>query len=120
MDDEEDSRRVLAAHLESEPGEFRTAANGREAVEIMETFPPDLVLLDLIMPVMDGMMFLNQIRSTPRFQFLPVVVVTAKELTRVEADQLRQMAQAVVEKGESFEADLKRILRRFLPGGKPP
>lgn len=119
VDDEEDSRRMLAAHLEGEPCEFRAAADGREALAIMETFPPDLVLLDLMMPVMNGMTFLKQIRSTPRFQFLPVVIVTAKELTRVEAEQLRQMTEAVVEKGESFNADLKRILCRFLPGGKP-
>lgn len=119
VDDEEDARRVLAGHLEGEPGEFRAAANGREAVEVMESFLPDLVLLDLIMPVMDGMTFLNHIRSTPRFQFLPVVVVTAKELDRAETEQLRQMAQAVVEKGETFEADLKQILRRFLPGSEP-
>jgi len=119
VDDEEDARCVLASHLEGEPGEFRAAANGREAVEIMESFLPDLVLLDLIMPVMDGMTFLNHIRSTPQFQFLPVVVVTAKELDRAETEQLRQMAQAVVEKGETFEADLRQILRRFLPGSEP-
>ncbi len=119
VDDEADSRRMLAAHLESEPCEVRAAVDGREALAIMETFPPDLVLLDLMMPVMNGMAFLKQIRSTPRFQFLPVVIVTAKELSRVEAEQLRQMTEAVVEKGESFSADLRRVLCRFLPGGKP-
>jgi CheY-like chemotaxis protein len=69
-----------------------------------------------MMPVMDGMTFLNQIRSTPRFQFLPVVVVTAKDLSRAEIERLRQMAQDIVRKGESFAADVERILRRFLPG----
>jgi len=120
VEDEEDSRRMLAVHLESEPCELRAAANGREAVEILETFTPDLVLLDLIMPLMDGMAFLNHVRSIPRFQFLPIVVVTAKDLTRAETARLRQMAQDIVKKGESFEADLQRILRRFLPDGKQP
>ena len=120
VDDEEDARRVLAAHLEDECCEFRTASNGREALEIMESFPPDLILLDLMMPVMDGMTFLNQIRSTPRFQFLPVVVVTARELTLAESEQLRRMAQEVVKKGETFEADLARILQQFLKDGESP
>jgi CheY-like chemotaxis protein len=109
---------VLTTHLEGEPCELRTAGNGREAVEVMETFTPNLVLLDLIMPVMDGMTFLNQIRAIPRFQFLPVVIVTGKELSRAESERLRQVAQDIVKKGESFEADLRRILHRFLPGGE--
>jgi PAS domain S-box-containing protein len=116
VDDDDDSRRVLAALLEDEAYEFRAASNGREAAEIMEKFLPDLVLLDLIMPVMDGMTFLNLIRSNPRFQFLPVVVVTAKELTLAESERLRQTAQDVVQKGDTFEADLNRVLRRFLRG----
>ena len=72
---------------------------------------PDLILLDLMMPVMT---FLNQIRSMPRFQILPVVVVTAKELTPAESQQLRKVAQDVVSKGDVFEADLKSIVRRVL------
>ncbi len=114
VDDEEDTRRMLAAYLEDEPCEFRTAGNGRAALELMETFPPDLVLLDLMMPVMDGMTFLNHIRSTPRFLLLPVVIVTARELSASESYQLRQTVADVVKKGDTFEADLARILRRYL------
>jgi CheY-like chemotaxis protein len=110
---------VLAAQLDGEICECRTASHGREALDIMQTFTPDLVLLDLIMPVMDGMTFLNQLRLTPRFQFVPVVIVTAKDLSRAEIERLRQMAQDVVQKGETFEADLRRTLHRFLPGSKP-
>jgi PAS domain S-box-containing protein len=120
VEDEEDARRLLAAHLEGEPCELRTAGNGQEALEVIETFAPDLVLLDLIMPVMDGMTFLDRIRAIPRFQFLPVVIVTAKELSRTESDRLRQVAQDIVKKGESFAADLRRILQRFLPEGERP
>jgi PAS domain S-box-containing protein len=120
VDDEEDSRRLLAAYLEEEHCELRTAANGREALETLETFPPDLILLDLMMPVMDGMTFLNQLRLTPRFQLLPVVIVTAKELTGAESERLRQMTLNIVKKGESFEADLKRALRQFLQGVERP
>ena len=119
IDDEDDASRVLVAHLEEEPCELRLASNGREALEIMENYTPDLVLLDLMMPVMDGMTFLNRIRAMPRFQFLPVVIVTAKELTMAESDQLHRMAHDIVNKGDVFEADLKRVLLRFLHPATP-
>ena len=120
VDDEEDACRVLAAHLEEEPCELRLASNGREALEIMENYTPDLVLLDLMMPVMDGMTFLNRIRALPRFQFLPVVIVTARELTVAESEQLHRIAHDIVKKGDVFEADLKRVLQRFLRPVTPP
>jgi PAS domain S-box-containing protein len=120
VDDEEDACRVLAAHLEEEPCELRLASNGREALEIMENYTPDLVLLDLVMPVMDGMTFLNRIRALPRFQFLPVVIVTARELTVAESEQLHRIAHDIVKKGDVFEADLKRVLQRFLRPVTPP
>lgn len=120
VDDEEDSRRLLASYFEGEPCEYRTAANGREALDLLETFPPDLILLDLMMPVMDGITFLHRVRSMPRFQFLPVVIVTARDLSAGEVGTLRQMAQEVVQKGDVFEAELKRVLDRFLHGDLPP
>jgi two-component system, sensor histidine kinase and response regulator len=126
VDDQEDARRLLAEHLEDEPCTVRMATNGVEALAEIEKSVPDVILLDLMMPEMDGITFLNRIRAVPRFQWVPVVVVTAKELTPAEAEQLRQTAQNVVRKGEVFESDLKSILRRLLqerpktsPGGSP-
>jgi CheY-like chemotaxis protein len=114
VDDDEDARQVLAGHLEEEPCELRFAGNGQEALRTIDTYTPDLVLLDLMMPVMDGMTFLNHIRTMPRFQFLPVVIVTAKELTAAESLQLHRLAYDIVKKGDTFEADLQRVLRRLL------
>jgi two-component system sensor histidine kinase/response regulator len=114
VDDDADARHVLLAHLEDEAYECRQATNGKEALVAMEEFMPDLVFLDLMMPEMDGMTFLSHVRAEPRFQWMPVVVVTAKELTPEEAEQLRNTAHNVVKKGGVFEADLKRIMRRLL------
>jgi CheY-like chemotaxis protein len=117
---------VLAAQFEDEVCELRMAANGREALDLMDQFMPDLILLDLMMPVMDGMTFLNEIHARPRFQWVPVVVVTAKELTADETRQLHHTVQNVVNTGEVFEAELRGILRRLLEGnirlaeGEPP
>jgi len=123
IDDEEDARCVLESHLEDEACECRQARNGKEALAIMEKFAPDLILLDLMMPEMDGMAFLSRIRSEPRYQWIPVVVVTAKDLSMAEAERLRHTAQDVVKKGDVFEADLRSVLRRLLqtrPRPQPP
>jgi CheY-like chemotaxis protein len=114
VDDEEDSRRLILSQLEGEPVEVYTAANGREALEVMERHPPGLVLLDLIMPEMDGMAFLDAIRQDQRYKCLPVVVVTAKELSASEAEQLRSQTFKVLTKSEAFEGELKRLLEEML------
>jgi CheY-like chemotaxis protein len=111
---------MLAAHLETEKCEVRTAADGREAIDLMARFSPDLVLLDLLMPGMDGISFLNHLRSTPRFRFVPIVIVTAKDLTVAESQQLGRMAQEVVRKGDTLQTDLERVLHRFLEAQVPP
>jgi PAS domain S-box-containing protein len=114
VDDEEDSRRLILSQLEGEALELYTAANGREALEVMERNPPGLVLLDLIMPEMDGMAFLDAIRRDPRYKCLPVVVVTAKELTASETEQLRSQTFKVLPKARAFEGELKRLLEELL------
>lgn len=119
VDDEADARLVLKEHLAEEACEWREACNGREALQVMEEFMPDLILLDLLMPEMDGLSFLNRIRSEIRYQWLPVIVVTAKELTSEERETLSRAAQLVVKKGDLFEADLRSVLRRSLMA-RPP
>jgi CheY-like chemotaxis protein len=114
VDDEEDARRILLSHLADEPVEVRTAANGREALASLEAFPPDLILLDLIMPVMDGVEFLDVLRTDPRFQHLPVVVITSKELSPAEKDELRRQTLEIVKKTELSEEKFKLLLQRIL------
>jgi len=114
VDDEEDSRRILLAHLADEPVEVQTAANGRAALAVLDTFPPDLVLLDLIMPVMDGMVFLDTIRTDPRYQHLKVVIISSKELNPSEKERLRRQTLEIVRKTELSEDHFKQLLQRVL------
>ena len=114
VDDDEDARRVILAELQGERVEIDTAASGREALEVMERHPPGLVLLDLIMPEMDGMAFLDAIRRDPRYTSLPVVVVTAKELTAQEAELLKSQTLRVLSKERAFAGELKRLLEELL------
>ena len=114
VDDDEDARRILTAYLEGEAAEVRTANNGREALVALEHFSPDLVLLDLMMPVMDGLGFLNVIRADPLSRQLCVAVITAKKLTPEEAAQLQKETLRVLNKADVFEGDFKRLLQDML------
>lgn len=78
VEDDLDIRDALREILEDEGYEARSAANGAEALELLNRVPkPGLVLLDLMMPVMDGYQFLEIFRANPKFADIPVVVVTA-------------------------------------------
>jgi CheY-like chemotaxis protein len=114
VDDEEDARQILLSHLADAPVEVRTAANGKEALTALETFSADLVLLDLIMPVMDGVAFLDALRHDPRYQNLPVIVVTSKELSQAEKEELRRQTFEIVKKTELSEEKFKALLQRVL------
>ncbi|MEI8045069.1 MAG: response regulator, partial [Verrucomicrobiota bacterium] len=113
IDDEADARQIMRSHLEEIAGEIREAPNGREALALLDQHPLDVVLLDLVMPVMDGASFLNVIRSDERYQNLPVVVVTAKHLTAAETEQLRQQSLEVLNKADVFAGRLKMLLQRL-------
>jgi CheY-like chemotaxis protein len=114
VEDDADSRELLASMLAEHASELRTASNGQEALGVLRTFEPDLLITDLLMPVMDGMTFLEIFRSTPRFQHVPVIVVTAKELTTDEMERLSRHTAAVLQKGNALEPDLRRVIGSVL------
>jgi CheY-like chemotaxis protein len=76
------------------------------------------VITDLLMPVMDGMTFVEVFRGTERFRDVPVIVITAKDLTPADRERLERHAAAVLQKGSALEADLRRVLAGVL--GRQP
>jgi len=74
------------------------AGNGQEALDIMSGLHPRLILLDLMMPVMDGFDFLTAMRTRPEWQHIPVIVLTAKDLTADDRDRLNGRVDEIVEK----------------------
>jgi|GEM_PF-984414 len=121
IDDDSDAQRMIAAHLEDAAAEIRSAKNGRAALDLLEHFSPDLAVLDLMMPDMDGLEFLAALRRDPRFQQLPVVVVTAKDLTPAEAERLKAETLRVFSKAQVFAGEFKRLLAEVLcPATRPP
>jgi len=80
VDDNDVSRELMCAFLQRVCGQLLEAANGREALNLIMETEPDLVLLDIEMPLMDGFAVLERVRSDPRFLRLPVFAVTANAM----------------------------------------
>jgi PAS domain S-box-containing protein len=118
VDDSPDARTLLEELIAPLASEVRTAANGQEALRVLRDFQPDVVLLDLLMPIMDGLTFLEVFRSAPQFRNVPVIVVTAKDVTGEERERLERHTAALLRKGNALEPDLKRALGALLqPAG---
>jgi PAS domain S-box-containing protein len=114
VDDDPIARQVLSNSLKDRACEIRTAGNGEEALATLEKFPPDLILLDLMMPVMDGITFLDAMRRDPRFQSLPVIIITARQLNPPEIERLKLEKLRVLNKAQAFDGSLKRLLEDLL------
>jgi len=77
VDDEERNRRLMSAILKNYGYVYETAINGVEALEKTETFQPDLIFLDIMMPEMDGYEVCKRLKENPATQHIPVVIITA-------------------------------------------
>ena len=78
VDDESSNRRLLEVLLEPEGYRTRTAAGGQEALECIAHNPPDLILLDVMMPGMDGRQVAHIIKADPTTRNIPIIMVTAQ------------------------------------------
>lgn len=90
VDDEEDVVRLLEFRLSKEGFDVICCGDGQTAITLMEQHKPDLVVLDIMMPLMDGMEVLRQIRSRRATSKIPVIMLTAKT-SSVAVDEARQL-----------------------------
>ncbi|MGU3537667.1 response regulator [Methylobacterium sp. A54F] len=111
VDDDADARERLRRTLSRDGWETAEAENGRAALERLDRMTPNLILLDLMMPEMDGFSFLRALRARPDGRDLPVVVLTAKEITPEEKARLAAQADRVILKGSLSLAEIGRQLR---------
>jgi len=99
IDDDPDVRAMVKATIDDVGMKATTVANGQAALDWLASHPqPALVLLDLMMPKMDGFEFLERVRQNPHYVDLPIVVLTAKELTDNERSYLAERTLLVLSK----------------------
>ena len=99
VEDDADTRERLRSVLERDGWAVTEAANGQEGLARLDVARPGVVLLDLTMPVMDGFTFLERMRARPDCAEVPVIVLTALDLTREDRRRLAGASQ-ILNKGE--------------------
>ncbi|MEA2079724.1 MAG: response regulator, partial [Pseudomonadota bacterium] len=111
VDDDVETRAMMARILDKAGWMVSEAGNGQEALDVMSDVQPRLILLDLMMPVMDGFGFLAAMRARPEWQQIPVIVITAKDLTGDDRDRLAGVVEEVVEKNAYTREQLLEHVR---------
>ena len=117
IDDTALAREAIAKLLEHEGYTTLKAANGKEGWAVMYDHTPDLILLDLMMPEMDGITFLRMVRKSDRWQRLPVIVLTGFAEDERLTKRAQELGVAEIIPKASFGVDelLNRIKQRVPP-----
>jgi len=120
VDDEPAMRSLTRAILEKEGWAVSEAPNGIVALEVMRRERPSLILLDLAMPEMDGFAFAAEVRRHPEWRSIPIVVLSAKDLTNEDRKRLNGNVETVLRKqGDARESILEQV-RDLLADSKAP
>jgi signal transduction histidine kinase/CheY-like chemotaxis protein len=123
VEDDPNSRDLLRAMLAKDGYQVEVAENGRIALDKVNVSLPRLILLDLMMPEMDGFGFLEEFHKLPAAREVPVVVLTAKELTAEDHMRLNGHVERILAKGEGTETVLAAVVEMVgqrLGGAESP
>jgi signal transduction histidine kinase/DNA-binding response OmpR family regulator len=110
VDDDARVRGLVVETLGALGLELAEAADGEEALAAVAERRPDVVVLDLVMPGMDGLAVLETLQADPATRTLPVIVLTAKRLSAAERERLRGRAVSLLEKSVYSAAELRRLV----------
>jgi signal transduction histidine kinase/DNA-binding response OmpR family regulator len=122
VDDDEVVRRSVRQALEPIGWKVTEAEDGQVAVEAITATRPDVIILDLMMPKMDGFEFLDELRSRPDWQGIPVVVITAKDLTDDDRNRLNGGVERIIQKSDRDEMlrqlsrEISKCIKRHVAG----
>ncbi|MCU1268444.1 MAG: domain S-box [Acidobacteria bacterium] len=114
VEDSEDNRVMMKRLLEMSGYEVMEAVNGEQAVESAQTTRPDLILMDLSLPKIDGLAATRYIRRLPALQRVPIVVVSAHDTADFHAEALASGCNEYVTKPIDF-GQLELLLKRLAP-----
>ncbi|HEY5946377.1 MAG TPA: response regulator [Kofleriaceae bacterium] len=115
VDDDPGALRLMDATLASLGFAAITRSSAASGLEAAQKLHPTAVVLDLVMPGMDGVEFLDRFRRMPEHMRTPVLIWTMKDLTSAEQEQLRQSAQCIVSKNGGTPSTVVAQLRALLP-----
>jgi DNA-binding response OmpR family regulator len=119
VDDDPDIVRLLKYFLEAKGRQVQTASTGAEALELFKREPPDLVILDVMLPGMDGWAVLQKIRESSQ---VPVLMLTGKDAPTDKAKGLLSGADDYIAKPfdlAELEARIVAVMRRYKPSARP-
>jgi CheY-like chemotaxis protein len=121
VDDKAENREVLRRALENEGWQVSEAENGHVALEKVAEHAPSLILLDLMMPVMDGFEFVMEMRKRDASRAIPIVVVTAKDVTQEDRQRLNGDVVGLIQKGGLDRETMLALLREQVAAtGRSP
>jgi CheY-like chemotaxis protein len=116
VEDHAETREMLRRALEKEGWTVAEAQNGKVALQRLAEAPPTLILLDLMMPEMDGFDFMDALRQNGRRPRVPVIVITAKDLTEEDRRRLNGGVERIIQKGASSPDELLAEVRAVAAG----
>jgi CheY-like chemotaxis protein/anti-sigma regulatory factor (Ser/Thr protein kinase) len=116
IDDDEVALELADAALTPAGWTVLRASGGEEGIELVRRSSPDIVLLDLLMPGVDGFAVAERLRSDPELAEIPIIVMTAKDLSEADRERLRGNVDHLVAKGSLPHAELTRLVERM---GRP-
>jgi len=114
VEDDVAMRDMLRRMLEQEGWVVAEAEHGRMALERMAAHRPELILLDLMMPEMDGFAFIEALRQHDAWRLIPVVILTAKDLTLDDRQRLNGYVEQILQKGAYSQEALLHEVRRLV------
>ena len=120
VDDEDDIRSLFRRTLEGDGWSVAEAENGADALDRVAEQRPRIVLLDLMMPVMDGFDFLLRYRELEGCASTPIIVITAKDLTEEDRQRLAGGVERIIEKGGLTREQLLAHVRSLMAGREAP
>jgi signal transduction histidine kinase/CheY-like chemotaxis protein len=120
VEDEPSTRALTRKMLEKEGWKVTEAENGRAALESMERERPRLILLDLMMPEMDGFEFAERVRRHPEWRSIPIVVLTAMDLTNDDRKRLNGYVESIIRKAADSRESLLNQVRDLLDDHRSP
>jgi CheY-like chemotaxis protein len=114
VEDDAATNQLLCHVLERAGWMVASADDGESALKQLAVTRPDVILLDLLMPRMDGFVFVTELRSRQAWRSVPVVVITAKEVTTEDYARLADNVDDIIDKGTLDRDDLLRELRELV------